>query len=102
MTDSEEKCLLEHVVLISRELLDNTRSRVISIKLRTLLKYAYVSYRRRTTDLNSIRGLVPRVRPPSKLTNQYFYREMEKVLKNNFNVKIENRRQFRYVIFTKI
>ncbi|MCS7104533.1 MAG: hypothetical protein NZ954_03085 [Thermofilaceae archaeon] len=101
MPDSEKTHLLEHVVLISKEILDNTRSRMVSIKLRTLLRYAYVSYKRRTTDLNAIRGLVPRVKPPSRLTNQYFYREMERTLKNNFNVRIENRRQFRYVVFYK-
>jgi hypothetical protein len=101
MPDSEKSSLLEHVVLISKEILNSTKSRVVSIKLRTLLRYAYVAYRQKTTDLNSIRGLVPRVRPPSRLTNQYFYREMERILRDNFNVKIENRRQFRYVVFYK-
>lgn len=101
MSTSEKRKLLEHVVLISKELLRSTRSRSISIKLRTLLRYAYVSYRRRTTDLNTIRGLVPRVRPPPRLANQYFYREMERVLKENFRIRIENRRQFRYVVFYK-
>jgi len=93
--------LLENVVAISRQLLEKTRSRRISIKLRTLLRYAYVAYKRKTTNLNTIRGLVPRVRPPSKLANQYFYREMERVLQKNFNVTVENRRQFRYVTFYK-
>jgi hypothetical protein len=101
MPDSEKSSLLEHVVLISKEILNSTKSRVVSIKLRTLLRYAYVAYRQKTTDLNSIRGLVPRMRPPSRLTNQYFYREMERILRDNFNVKIENRRQFRYVVFYK-
>jgi len=101
MPDSEKSSLLEHVVLISKEILNSTKSRVVSIKLRTLLRYAYVAYRQKTTDLNSIRGLVPRVRPPSRLTNQYLYREMERILRDNFNVKIENRRQFRYVVFYK-
>jgi len=101
MPDSEKSSLLEHVILISKEILNSTKSRVVSIKLRTLLRYAYVAYRQKTTDLNSIRGLVPRVRPPSRLTNQYFYREMERILRDNFNVKIENRRQFRYVVFYK-
>ncbi|MEM1690533.1 MAG: hypothetical protein QXG48_01655 [Thermofilaceae archaeon] len=101
MTDSERNHLLEHVVLVSKEILRNTKSRMVSIKLRTLLRYAYVAYKQRTTDLNAIRGLVPRVKPPSKLTNQYFYREMERVLRNNFNIRIENRRQFRYVVFYK-
>lgn len=101
MASSEKDTLLEHVILVSREILNNARSRVISIKLRTLLKYAYVAYKQGTTNLNAIRGLVPRVKPPSRLTNQYFYREMERILKDNFNVKIENRRQFRYVVFYK-
>jgi len=101
MPDSEKSSLIEHVVLISKEILNSTKSRVVSIKLRTLLRYAYVAYKQKTTDLNSIRGLVPRVRPPSRLTNQYFYREMERILRDNFNVKIENRRQFRYVVFYK-
>lgn len=101
MSDSERNHLLEHVILVSKEILGHTRSRMVSIKLRTLLRYAYVAYKQRTTDLNAIRGLVPRVKPPSRLTNQYFYREMERVLRSNFNVKIENRRQFRYVIFYK-
>lgn len=101
MPDSEKSSLLEHVILISREILNSTKSRMVSIKLRTLLRYAYVAYKQKTTDLNSIRGLVPRVRPPSRLTNQYFYREMERILRDNFNVEIENRRQFRYVIFYK-
>jgi len=101
MAESERASLLEHVILISREILNHTRSQRVSIKLRTLLRYAYVAYKQKTTDLNAIRGLVPRVKPPSRLTNQYFYREMERVLKNNFKVKIENRRQFRYVVFYK-
>ena len=101
MSPSEKGELLNHVVAISRELLEKTKSQRISIKLRTLLRYAYVAYRRKTTNLNTIRGLVPRVRPPSKLANQYFYREMERVLRKNFKISVENRRQFRYVVFYK-
>ncbi len=91
--------LLYHVKLVVQEILKNTRSRQISIKLRTLLRYAYISYKRNTTDLNIIRGLVPRIRPPAKLSNQYFYREMENMLRRNFRVTIERRRQFKYVTF---
>ncbi len=101
MTDSERARLLEHVVLVSRELLERARSQCVSIKLRTLLRYAYVAYKQHTTDLNVIRGLIPRVKPPSRLTNQYFYREMERTLRDNFNVRIEKRRQFRYAVFYK-
>ena len=97
----ERDKLLKHVKMVASELLKNTRSRHISIKLRTLLRYAYVSYKRRTTDLNTIRGLVPRIRPPPRLANQYFYRDIENMLKHNFKVKIENRRQFKYVTFYK-
>lgn len=101
MKSPERELLLEQVITVSRQLQKCARSRVISIKLRTLLKYAYVSHKQKTTDLSVIRGLAPRMRPPSNLTNQYFYREIENVLKNNFKVTIESRRQFRYAIFHK-
>jgi hypothetical protein len=97
----EKQKLLDHLVSVVEELLKNTKSAQISIKLRTLLRYAYVSYVKKTSDINVIRGLVPRVRPPAWLTNQYYYREIEMLLKNRFNAKIENRRQFRYVVFNK-
>ena len=97
----EKHKILRHVYLVTQELLKCTRSRKISIKLRTLLRYAYVSYTRRTTNLNTIRGLVPRIKPPSWLTNQYFYRDIEDMLRRNFRVSIETRRQFRYVTFYK-
>ncbi|MCD6458425.1 MAG: hypothetical protein B6U95_00955 [Thermofilum sp. ex4484_82] len=97
----EKNKILRHVYLITQELLRSTRSRKISIKLRTLLRYAYVSYTRRTTNLNTIRGLVPRVKPPSWLTNQYFYRDIENMLRKNFKASIEVRRQFRYVTLYK-
>ncbi len=97
----ERRRILEHVHLIAQELINKTRSKRISIKLRTLLRYAYVSYKSKTTDLSVIRGLVPRIRPPSRLANQYFYREMERSLRSKFNIKVEIRRQFRYVTFYK-
>ncbi|RLE83978.1 MAG: hypothetical protein DRJ41_03960 [Thermoprotei archaeon] len=97
----EKRRILEHVHLIAQELINKTRSRTISIKLRTLLRYAYVSYRSKTTDLNVIRGLVPRIRLPSKFSNQYFYREIERSLRSRFNINIEVRRQLRYVTFYK-
>jgi len=98
---SERVKLLQHVRLVAEEILRSTRSKKISIKLRTLLRYAYVSYKRNTTNLNTIRGLVPRIRPPPRLANQYFYRDMEKMLRRHFHVSIERRRQFKYVTFYK-
>ncbi len=100
MTNERSK-LLRHVYLVAQEILRSTKSKKISIKLRTLLRYAYVSYKRNTTNLNTIRGLVPRIRPPPRLANQYFYRDMEKMLRRNFHVTIERRRQFKYVTFYK-
>jgi len=90
--------ILEHLRLVVSEILRNTKSKTISIKLRTLLKYAYVSYAAKTTNLNMIRGLVPRIRPPPQLTNQYFYRDIEDFLRRNFNVRFERRRNARYVV----
>ena len=99
--DSEKEKLINQVIIITNKLIESTKSRKISIKLRTLLRYAYVSYIKKTTDINIIRGLVPRIRPPARLTNQYYYREIERVLKQKFNARIENRRQFRYITFYK-
>ncbi len=96
--DQEKEKLIEQVVVIAEKIIESTKSKKISIKLRTLLRYAYVSYIKKTTDINIIRGLVPRIRPPARLTNQYYYREIERVLKERFNARIENRRQFRYVV----
>ncbi len=96
--DEEKEKLIEQVVVIAEKIIDSTKSRKISIKLRTLLRYAYVSYIKKTTDINIIRGLVPRIRPPARLTNQYYYREIERVLRERLNARIENRRQFRYVV----
>ena len=99
--DSEKEKLIDQIILITNRLIESTKSRKISIKLRTLLRYAYVSYIKKTTDINIIRGLVPRIRPPARLTNQYYYREIERVLKQRFNARIETRRQFRYVVLYK-
>ncbi len=98
MVDKEKEKLIEQVVIIAEKIIESTKSKKISIKLRTLLRYAYVSYIKKTTDINIIRGLVPRIRPPARLTNQYYYREIERALKERLNAKIENRRQFRYVV----
>jgi len=95
---SSKRRILEHVRLVASEILRGTRSKSVSIKLRTLLKYAYVSYIVKTTNLNTIRGLVPRIKPPSQFTNQYFYRDMEEYLRRHFNVKFEKRRNARYVV----
>ncbi len=96
--DEEKEKLIEQVVVIAEKIVESTKSRKISIKLRTLLRYAYVSYIKKTTDINIIRGLVPRIRPPARLTNQYYYREIERALRERLNARIENRRQFRYVV----
>lgn len=99
--DLEKEKLIDQIIVITNKLIESTKSRRISIKLRTLLRYAYVSYIKKTTDISVIRGLVPRIRPPARLTNQYYYREIERALKQKFNARIENRRQFRYVVFYK-
>ncbi len=100
-TREEKERILEHLTLVVQQLLNSTRSRQLSIKLRTLLRYTYVSYIKKTTDISVIRGLVPRIRPPAWLTNQYYYREIERVLRDKFNAQIESRRQFRYVVLQK-
>lgn len=97
----EKDRLLSHAQQVVIELLKSTRSKKISIKLRTLLRYAYISYIRKTFDLNMLRGLVPRIKPPYRYTNQYVYRDLENMLRKNFNVILEKRRQYTYATFYK-
>jgi len=98
---TEKDRLLNHAQQVVIELLKSTKSKKISIKLRTLLRYAYISYIRKTFDLNMLRGLVPRIKPPYRYTNQYVYRDLENMLRKNFNVILEKRRQYTYATFYK-
>ncbi|HDD64327.1 MAG: hypothetical protein DRJ32_03030 [Thermoprotei archaeon] len=101
LSDGERALLLKHAYYVAKNIVKRTKSKKISIKLRTLLRYAYVSYVRNTFDISTIRGLVPRIRPPSRFTSQYVYRDIEDMLRRNFKVMVERRRQHTYVIFYK-
>jgi len=76
-----------------------TRSRRVSVKLKTLVKYGYAAYAYGTLDFRRVRGLTSRVRVPGRLANQYFYRKVEEELARNFDVEFEDRRGFRYAVF---
>ena len=97
----EKSKIFDHACKIVERLLKTSKSSTISIKLKTLLKYAYVSYMKSTLDIPKLRGLVPRVRIPSKYANQYVYNDLVEVLKKNFRVTVEKRRHSRYVVIYK-
>jgi len=97
----EKSKIFDHACRIVERLLKSSRSNSISIKLKTLLKYAYVSYIKSTLDIPKLRGLVPRVRIPSKYANQYVYNDLVEVLRKNFKITVEKRRHSRYVVIYK-
>ncbi|RLE64704.1 MAG: hypothetical protein DRJ38_05030 [Thermoprotei archaeon] len=93
--------VLKRTIEVCKTLLKSTRSRTFSIKLKTLIRYGYISYVRNTTDINILKGLMSRLYPPREIVNQHFYRELESALKENFDVKIKRRGSHRYAIFIK-
>lgn len=97
----EKHRIFDRACQIVERLLDNTRSRTISIKIKTLLKYAYASYIKNTLEIPKLRGLVPRIRVPSKYANQYTYNDLVEVLRQNFKISVEKRRHNRYIIVYK-
>ena len=96
-----KKEVLKRTIEVCKVLLKSARSRTFSIKLKTLIRYGYISYIRNTTDINILKGLMSRLYPPREIVNQHFYRELEKALRENFNVKIKRRGSHRYAIFMK-
>lgn len=106
LSRSEEKLLLEQTVAVAEKFVETARSRKISVKLRKLLKYAYISYTM-NIDPHSPEGwrrimtLAARVKTPSQLMNHYFYRRMEQALLNSFNARIMKRRHAKYIVFYK-
>jgi len=93
--------VLRKTIEVCKVLLKSARSRTFSIKLKTLIRYGYISYVRNTTDINILKGLMSRLYPPREIVNQHFYRELEKALRENFNVKIRRRGSHRYAVFMK-
>ncbi len=96
-----KKEVLKRTLAVSRVLLNSARSKTFSIKLKTLIRYGYISYIRNTTDINMLKGLMSRLYPPREIVNQHFYRELESALLRNFKVKIMKRGSHRYAIFIK-
>lgn len=99
MQNAEDDVLKASVDVLDL-ILSKTLSRKFSIKLRTLLRYGFVSYIARTKDLNVIRGLAARILPPPSFTHQYFYLKLQKKLKERFGsaLTFEKRRNHTYVV----
>ncbi|RLE88651.1 MAG: hypothetical protein DRJ67_01385 [Thermoprotei archaeon] len=93
--------VVERVVVIAEKLLAGARSRGISVKLRTLLRYAYASLKLGTMDIAVLRSVVARIHPPHTLTNRKFYGELEEALRARLGAHIYYRRDKKYVYLVK-
>jgi len=93
--------VLSKILEITERLLEDSRTESVSVKLRTLVRYGYVSYARGVDDISSIKGLMARVSIPREISSRYFYRKVEETLKEYFDVEFEYRRCHRYVTLHK-
>lgn len=91
--------VLDCVVELARQIVAGARTRRVSVKLRTLVKYGYTAYAYDTLDLGKARGLSSRVSVPRYLANPSYYRSVEEELARNFEVEFEKRRDIKYVVF---
>lgn len=89
------------VLRVAECIVAGARSRRVSVKVRSLVKYGYAAYVFGTLDFRRVRGLVSRVEPPSYIANRYFYRRVKEELVRYFDVRFENKRGFRYVVFSR-
>jgi len=94
-----QRRVLGYILRVAEHIVSTARSRRVSVKLKTLVKYGYAAYAYGTLDFRRVRGLTSRVRVPGRLANQYFYRKVEEELARNFDVEFEDRRGFRYAVF---
>ncbi len=101
-----EEEVLKRVVAVAVRVAGAARSRRISVKLRTLLRYAYISYSLRLdpldpADWRRIRSMHS-VRPPAHLANQYFYREVARILAERLGARVELRGGFKYAVLPRV
>ncbi|RLE72370.1 MAG: hypothetical protein DRJ37_03030 [Thermoprotei archaeon] len=93
--------VLNYVLKVAECIVAGARSRRVSVRVRSLVRYGYAAYVFGTLDFRRIRGLVSRVEPPSYIANRHFYGRVEEVLARRFDVRFEDRRGFRYAVFNR-
>ena len=96
-----QDCVLGCVLRVAECIVAGARSRRVSVRVRSLVRYGYAAYVFGTLDFRRVRGLVSRVEPPSYIANRYFYGRIEEALARRFDVRFEDRRGFRYAVFNK-
>lgn len=96
-----KKSVLEKISFIVYIITRSAKSPRISIRLRTLIKYAYIAYILGEERFNVIKGLTSKIKPPRYLFNRDFYKAVEEVLARNFHICFETRRgDKRYAVIT--
>ena len=98
---TEKESLLQHIQWIAEEILRNSKSTRVSVKLRTLIRYAYTSSVKNTRDLSALRGMIARVKTPSWATSPFYYRRAARVLQEKLNAKLDRSRSDVYVVLDK-
>lgn len=93
--------VLNYVLRVAELIVVGARSRRVSIRVGSLVRYGYAAYVFSTLDFRRVRGLVSRVEPPSYIANRYFYGRVEEALARRFDVRFEDRRGFRYAVFNR-
>ena len=93
-----EKGVLSKVNFVAGFIVRGTKSSRISIRLRSLVRYAYTAYILRLNDFNTIKGVSTKLNPPKYLFSQHFYRKVEEELAKRYKVLFVNRRGKRYAI----
>ena len=96
-----KKAIMERVVYVAWQIVSEARSHEISIRLRTLIKYAYIAYILGEDRFSYIRGMSSKVRAPRFLFHKAIYRAVEEELRKRFEVRFETRRgNKRYAVIT--
>jgi len=99
--DVDKSAVIGLAVRIARILRERARSRQISVKFRTLIRYAWAAYRMGIMDLARLRGVSYRCYPPPTITNNHFYRKVEEALVEELDAEIVYRRGIKYLVLRK-
>lgn len=100
LVNDERRRVLEKTVEVAIHLLNTARTRRISVKMATLVKYAYLACRLGTLDITALKQM--KVHPPHHLRTQYFYREVVKALrKRRIRARVEHRHSVKYLVLYK-
>ncbi|RLE94208.1 MAG: hypothetical protein DRJ96_09570 [Thermoprotei archaeon] len=98
--DDEE--IVDMAVAVAGRMAAAARSRQISVKLSTIVRYAYIALRYRTVNLRRLRGLTARVRPPQRVLSRYVHDAVAEAVSRRLGAQVVWRRGRRYLVIRKV